>query len=401
MFINLFPALTSSLPATANSRRRIPAACCRTALLILLVAVFTISCGNEHVSQKRKGLQTVTIDNTAPRRDVAGNIIDAHDGCLQLFGTHFFLYGTAYGTNDGYTTANRFVVYDSTDLDQWTPPGELLKQHPPGVYYRPYVVFNSITRKYVLWYNWYPTQWKGQTGVAISDSPVGPFTIVNANVHLACSQPGDGSLFVDDVGTGYYIYTAIDQGYTVRVERLTPDYLATTGEMSDPLVIGAEAPVLFRRNNLYYALCGQRCAFCPEGSGVMVFFSNSPLGPFFPAPNINRRPESRAPTVSTQQTWNVDIPGGKFSYAFTNNSQMVYESNAPRIPAQETWVAKIPMAGGPIFIWMADRWQSAPDGVKGHDFQFWSAPLNFNPSTGAILPVETTARWDITWSWND
>ena len=380
--------------------------CQRVVLNLVFLTAFTISCGDRHQSQnagpRRKGLQTVTINNVEPRRDVTGNIIDAHDGCLQLFEGRFYLYGTAYGTNDSYTsTANRYRVYSSPDLEQWTLEGELLKGQPDGVYFRPYVVFNPNTRKYVLWYNWYPNskEWFGREGAAISDTPVGPFKIANPNVQLSHPNTGDGSLFVDDDGTGYFIYTSIGEGYTIRVERLKPDYLGSTGEASSILSIGGEAPVLFRRNGLYYALCGPRCASCPEGSEVHIFISTSPLGPYGTAPTINRRPESDAPTVWTQQTWTVDVPGGKFTLPLTD--KITYQNNAPVIPAQQTWVAKIPMSGGPVFVWMADRWQSTPDGIRGHDFQFWSAPLKFNPYDDTILPVEKVARWDITWSWGD
>ncbi len=336
------------------------------------MAVFVIACGGKRQPQneepRRNGLQTVTINNIEPRRDIAGEIVDAHDGCLQCFKGRYYLYGTAYGKSDGYSVSNRYRVYSSPDLERWTLAGELFKQSPEGVYYRPYVVFNPNTRTYVLWYNWYPKLWNGQVGVATSDTPVGPFTIVNSNVHVfsADSKPGDGSLFVDDDGTGYFIFTAIGEGYAVRVERLTPDYLGSTGETSSILVKGGEAPVLFRRHNLYYALCGPLCVSCPEGSLVQVLTSPSPLGPYTPRSNINRRPET----------------------------------GTPIIPAQETWVARIPMSGEPLFIWMADRWESCPDGIKGHDFQFWSAPLKFSPD-GDILPIENVGRWDITWDWGD
>jgi hypothetical protein len=206
---------------------------------------------------------------------------------------------------------------------------------------------------------------------------------------------------VDNDGTGYYIYTAIDEGYGVRVERLMPDYLGSTGKASPVLIFGAEAPVLFRRNNLYYALCGPRCAFCPGGSEVNTFIAYSPMGPYYEAPNINRRPESGGPTLTTQQTYTVDVPGGKFAVPLTNKTNYRYQNNAPAIKAQETWVAKIPIPGGQaIFIWMADRWGSSLDGAKGHDFQFWSAPLKFNPDD-TIQPIENTAKWGMTWSRNN
>ena len=72
----------------------------------------------------------------------------------------------------------------------------------------------------------------------------------------------------------------------------------------------------------------------------------------------------------------------------------------PIVPAEQTWIARISTSEGPAFIWMADRWGSCPDGVKGHDFQFWSAPLQFSPD-GDIMPIKFVERWDITWAWGD
>ena len=366
---------------------------CQEAVLAGFLTVFTISCG----LSSSKTQVTVSINNVEPRRDVNGEIIDAHDGCLQFFDGQFYLYGTAYGKTDGFTN-NDFRVYSSPDIQHWTFEGTLLKKRPNAIYFRPYVICNPKTHEYVLWYNWYSNavQWIGHEGVAISKTPVGPFTIVNPDVHLAHPSPGDSSLFEDDDGTGYLIYTSINEGYTVRVERLAPDYLNSTGESSMALAAGAEAPILFRRNKLYYALCGPRCAFCPQGSDVDVFMAPSPMGPFVEVSNINRDPEADAPTVYAPRTGSVSGPSGNFIIQVTNRSES--HLNAPFVRAQETWVAKFPVTkGGDIFIWMADRWQSTPDGIKGHDFQFWSAPLKFDPVAGTIMPIERVTRWDITW----
>lgn len=48
------------------------------------------------------------------------------------------------------------------------------------------------------------------------------------------------------------------------------------------------------------------------------------------------------------------------------------------IRAQQTHIAEISTLAGTAYIWMADRWGSRPDGIKGHDFQYWSSPLVFN-----------------------
>lgn len=335
----------------------------RLLALVSLTAVFCLSCVPAPAKKPRPAETAAVradIRNSELRRDASGDAIDAHDGCLQFFHGRYYLYGTAYGRSSGFSINNRFRAYSSPDLMQWTFEGELLKEPPDGVYYRPYVVFNPNTHQYVLFYNWYPKLWDGQLGVAISDTPAGPFAIVNPDVQVsqAKSQPGDGSPFVDNDGTAYFIYTVIGQDHAIRVERLTPDYLGSTGQASDVLARGCEAPVLFNRAGIYYALFDACCCFCPAGSGARVFTSTSPLGPFTEQSNINR-----------------------------------HEGNgAPIIAAQQTWVAQLPTPNGRAYIWMGDRWGSRPDGVKGHDFQFWSEPLRFEDS-GAIQPMANVAAW--------
>jgi hypothetical protein len=58
------------------------------------------------------------------------------------------------------------------------------------------------------------------------------------------------------------------------------------------------------------------------------------------------------------------------------------------IPGQQTDVCRIQSASGEVYLWMADLWGSRRDGVKGHDLQFWSSPLQFR-SDGSIEPL----RW--------
>jgi hypothetical protein len=49
-------------------------------------------------------------------------------------------------------------------------------------------------------------------------------------------------------------------------------------------------------------------------------------------------------------------------------------------------------AGGKEYIWMGDLWGSASDNVKGHDYQYWSAPLEFYPD-GTIKRMEWQSEW--------
>jgi Glycosyl hydrolases family 43 len=235
--------------------------------------------------------QQVTINNQNPRLDTKGNIVDAHDGRIIQFGKAFYWYGTKYGNTNGFTQANEYVCYSSNDLKIWKYEGALLQQKLTGVYYRPHVVYNARTKKYVLWYNWYPKLWDGQFGVATSDKPTGPFTIVNDNVKVKQNALGVGDLgvFVNDDSKAYLSYNTITN-HKVSVELLNEDYTASTLQGSEFIAEHCEAGSMFKHNGLYYLLTDYTCCFCTQGSGAQVFTASNPLGPYAHRQNINRYP---------------------------------------------------------------------------------------------------------------
>lgn len=358
-------------------------------LLACILPLILVSCSRPPKMEK------IIIDNTAPRQDVNGQIIDAHAGCLQYFNGCYYLYGSRFGTNQDPTVPCPFSVYSSPNLRDWTDRGNLLQNAPKGVYYRPYVVFNPKTKKYVLWYNWYQTLWNGNAGVAVSDNPTGPFVVVNRRARLAGSCPGDGSLFVDNDGTGYYIYTDIDNDYAVRVERLTADFTDSTGQGGPYVGFGNEAPLLFRRKDIYYVLVASLCAACPQGSEVSVETAPTPLGPYSFAGEINHQSGNDKVQASSDAAMEAGDPGDTNADTLSLGLISQHGKKHPFIHGQETWVAQIPIAGGSqLYIWMADGWFSAKDKELGHDFQYWSSPMRFN-TNGTIQPLRFTPSWMI------
>ncbi|QLG44649.1 family 43 glycosylhydrolase [Costertonia aggregata] len=235
--------------------------------------------------------QEITINNVLPRLDTNGNIIDAHDGRLIQFGDVFYWYGTSYGTTNGFTAKNHYVCYSSKDLKTWTKEGKLLPDQPEGVYYRPHVVYNEKTKRYILWYNWYPKLWNGQFGVATSKSPSGPFKIKNNDVKMFRSDIGlgDFGLFVDDDKTCYLSYNTI-QNHQVSIEKLNDDYTGSTMENGGIIAEHMEAGTQFKRNGNYYLLTDHTCCFCNYGSGAKVYISDNPLNGYTLTTNINRYP---------------------------------------------------------------------------------------------------------------
>jgi hypothetical protein len=320
------------------------------------------------------------ISNVQPRTDINGQIIDAHDGCLEFFNGAYYLYGTRYGNSDGFGKTNRYVCYSSPDLETWTPHGEILQDATPRVYYRPYVIFNKLTKKYVLWCNA-----DSHYTVAVSDTPTGPFIIKNSNVQVKNGDSqGDLGLFVDDDGTGYITYSycpaIVDFSVTTEpikhhqicVEKLTPDYLGSTLESTEPIAGNVESPAMFKRNGVYYLLFDNTCCFGSDGSGARVYTASKPLGSFTYRGNINIKAASAR-----------DLPS-PFTTPASGRPDCI-------IKAQQTDVATLPTFHGPIYIWMGDRWGSRPDKIKGHDFQYWSRPLEFD-SDGMIKQL----TWDAT-----
>lgn len=458
------------------------------------------------------GQSAITISNVEPRLDEAGRIVDAHDGRVIQFGDRYYWYGTAYENTNGFVTTNHYRCYSSDDLKNWRYEGRLLSGQPEGVYYRPHVIYNASTEKYVLWFNWYPRLWDGQFGVAVSDAPEGPFEIVNDNVEMANSEYGlgDFGLFVEEDGTGYISYNTI-QDHMVSIEKLSDDFLSSTMENGGIIAKHVEAGSQFKRNGKYYLLTDNTCCFCNYGSGARVYMSDDPLSGYELTGNINRYPgkivhELRdGRTIGTRYATlekkangfqSIDIsletlatigeleiflfPGNRPSrcgdvvnprvhpkivapsftiekwsagewvaisakvsnatssalsekvslsfqeagrrFRITPNSlstpfPAVYVNEimikdpegqsisiqeafvtgediprTPIIPAQQTYVMELQTASGKEYIWMGDLWGSASDNIKGHDYQYWSAPLEFY-NDGTIKRMEWQSEW--------
>ncbi len=433
------------------------------------------------------------INNAKPKTDDKGQPVDAHDGRVMKFGNKYYWYGTAYGKTNGFTQANTYVVYSSPNMKNWHFEGELIPEKTKGVYYRPNVVYNAKTKKYVLWYNWNPKLWDGQFGVALADSPTGPFKVLNENVTVKNSKYGVGDLgvFVDTDQKAYISYCTITD-HMVSVELLDENYTNSTLQSSEIVAKHCEAGAMFKKKDTYYLLTDYTCCFCTQGSGAQVFTSKNPLGPYIYRQNINRFPgelsavlnngvinENFYETISNKEYLEIEFEGKitlkNFDvYQFTGNRNgqcgevdnpilhdaivttsiklqyfyegewidlqtfktfktenlsinkhtininkpivaeriRIYPSNIadkqalllteisiknanfrvfkcngnlgkPIIAAQQTFVMPI----NNQLIWMGDLWGSASNGIKGHDYQYWSAPLQFYKN-GLIKPLK-------------
>ena len=198
-------------------------------------------------------------------KDNNGKHINAHGGGVLFNNGVYYWYGEhKVGGKIGNTAQVGVHVYSSKDLYNWKDEGIALKVNESDstndiakgcTLERPKVIYNAKNKQYVMWFH---LELKGKgylaarSAVAVSNSPIGPFTYLrsfrpnagywplnNPNNHdtlkiLSRDFAGgqmvrDMNLFVDDDGIAYHIYSS-EENSTLQISKLTDDYLSNSGE---------------------------------------------------------------------------------------------------------------------------------------------------------------------------
>ena len=176
-------------------------------------------------------------------KDTDGNPINAHGGGLLYHDGTYYWYGEYkkgktilpdWATWECYRTDVTGVgCYSSKDLLNWKFEGIVLPAvkddpnhdlHPSKVLERPKVVYNKKTGKFVMWAHVESADYsKACAGVAVSDSPVGPF-VYQGSFRPNNAMSRDQTVFVDDDGRAYQFYSS-ENNETMYISLLTDDYL--------------------------------------------------------------------------------------------------------------------------------------------------------------------------------
>ena len=347
--------------------------------LVVLVVVVAVLGGVPVVSAASASDYSTTVTNfdgagnQVQRFDTRGNSVDAHDGEIADFDGTYYLYGTAYDCGYQWQVANTpfcgFKAYSSTDLVHWTDRGYLFDPTTSSwqtacngsTYgcFRPHVVYNASTGRYVLWINVYDNSVGYR--VFTATQPTGPFTeaptptlAVNGSAPSGGVNNGDEGLFVDDDGTAYIAYTDWHTGGgDIVVERLSSTYLTGTGAYTRLNQSSTEAPALFKRGSTYYvSYSDPNCGYC-GGTGTSYRTASSPLGPWSAATKI------------------------------TSNS----------CGGQPSFVSAIPTTSGTAYLYGSDLWNNGKSNEALANY-FWD-PLSFN-ADGSIQPITCADSFSLT-----
>lgn len=329
--------------------------------------------------------------------------INAHGGGILIENGRYYWFGEH--KND--TTSSAMVgvtCYSSSDLYNWKNEGIALSVVNDKnsditrgcVLERPKVVNNKKTNKFVLWFH---LELKGQgysaarVGVAVSDRVTGPYKYVrsyrpNQGVYpdnmsdlqkkmnldikdyvnwwtpewykavadglfvkrdLQSGQMSrDMTIFVDDDGKAYHIYSSEDN-LTLQIAELTDDYQGHTDRYIRISPAGHnEAPAIFKKDGVYWMITSGCTGWDPNAA--RMFSSRSIWGPWTQHPNpfVGKDADK---TFFSQSTFILPVPGKINAFIFmADRWTPKYPSNARYI-----WLPIQFKDGIPLLTWM-DNW---------------------------------------------
>lgn len=204
-------------------------------------------------------------------RDTDGNPINAHGGGIMYHDGTYYWYGELKGDStyrlDWVTTwecwraeAGGVSCYSSKNLTDWKFEGVALatstdpasELHPSQVIERPKVIYNEKTGKFVMWMHIEsPDYEKAHAGVAVADSPIGPFTYLGS-IKPNGGDSRDQTIFKDTDGRAYHVCSS-EWNKTLCISLLSDDYTRPSGQYVHRFVgLSREAPALFKHRGRYY-----------------------------------------------------------------------------------------------------------------------------------------------------
>jgi beta-xylosidase len=197
---------------------------------------------------------------------------------LHHFEGRYYIYPTY---SAAYEDQTFFEVWASDDLTNWTNEGRILEFKAVHWSTNRAAWAPSVTFKNNRYYLYFSAGDGAGIGVAVSDSPTGPFKdalgqpLINEYHHGA--QPIDAHAFIDDDGKAYLYYGGWKHAVVVE---LGEDMISTVGEFHEITPEHyVEGPFMVKRNGTYYFMWSEG-SWGDASYSVAYAKSDSPFGPF-------------------------------------------------------------------------------------------------------------------------
>ncbi|WP_328975720.1 family 43 glycosylhydrolase [Streptomyces canus] len=215
-----------------------------------------------------------------------------------------------YPTTDGFNgwSGTRFKAYSSKDLVHWKDHGVILDLGADVSWADKYAWAPAIAEKNGKYYFYFCAE--QQIGVAVADSPAGPFKDALGKPLVAKGgalqgQMIDPAVFTDDDGTSY-LYWGNGHGYVVPLNADMTSYDAAAVKDITPDNF-REGSFVIKRNGTYYFMWSEDDTRS-ENYHVAYATGPSPLGPWTKKGTIlSKRPEYGI--LATGHHSVVNVPG--------------------------------------------------------------------------------------------
>ena len=293
--------------------------------------------------------------------DENGQHINAHGGGVLKYGDTYYWFGEHKAEHTSSALVG-VTCYASEDLLNWRNCGVALSVSDERghdiergcVLERPKVIYNKVTGNFCMWFH---LELKGRGydaaryGVAVANQPEGPYKFLYSQRADAGTWPiefgkqelavvdtldgvnykegwtpawrkavaeglfvkrdfGSGqmsrdmTLFVDDDGKAYHIFSSEDN-LTLHIAELTADYLHHTGRYTRVAPAGHnEAPAIFKHEGTYWMITSGCTGW--EPNEARMFSAPSIWGPWTQHPNPCRGPKAEL-TFGGQSTFVLSI----------------------------------------------------------------------------------------------
>lgn len=338
-------------------------------------------------------------------KDNNGIHINAHGGGLIKFSGKYYWFGENKIEGRAGNAAQVGVqCYSSDDLYNWKDEGTELKvvtDNPTHdiakgcILERPKVIYNRKTKTFVMWFH---LELKGEgykaarAGIATAKKVTGPYTFLRSVRPNAGYWPINGeylkgfpvpkeilagaterkglsnhpdslnfvkrdfekgqmsrdmTLFVDDDGKAYHIYTS-EENSTLHIAELSDDYLSYTGRYSRAFIDRyMEAPAIFKKDNKYYFIGSDCTGWAPNAARSAV--ANNIMGPWKELGNPAVGADS-ATTFKSQSTFILQVD--------KNNIIFMADRWAPANPIDGRYIwLPIKFKEGRIIINWQNEWK--------------------------------------------
>jgi xylan 1,4-beta-xylosidase len=309
-------------------------------LLCLFVVPLMAACGGSDDGQ----VTAPTVPRTNPM--LADPTIFEHNGT-------YYLYGTKNNPN---IQGQGFLVYTSTDLENWTgsagAQGGFAFRQGDGYgttgFWAPQVFEHNGT-----FYMAYTANEK--IAFAQSDSPLGPFTN-SGNALPGTGNQIDPFVFFED-GVPYLYHVRLTNGNRIFVAEMEPDFSAIKPETLTECISATEpwentenvgwtvteGPTVFKQGDLYYMLYSAN-DFRNRDYAVGYATSLSPFGPW--------EKNTGSPFISRNIVGQPGPGHGDLFYDTAGNMQYVFHThfNNAQVDPRRTAIVQIALQGGVVQV---------------------------------------------------